>query len=140
MAFFFFIYIHAQQPQNAAAFYSVVNAADAGYLDLIRKSSNYFNSIMVVDESVRSSLSYLSMSLYMTKKESIAVLLAGYSYFPENKWGIVVYTEMSTINAQLNIQIRQILLYSLLPFILLMLATMIAEVKSEYLYSFNRNH
>lgn len=76
----------------------------------------------------------------MTKKESIAVLLAGYSYFPENKWGIAVYSEMSTIHARLNIQIRQILLYSLLPFILLMLATMIAEVKSEYLYSFNRNH
>ncbi|MGO4695977.1 diguanylate cyclase [Paenibacillus sp. 2TAB26] len=227
--------------KNAASFYSVVNAADADYLDLIRKSSNYFNSIMVVDESgvirnispssigakgekivtdaaieafkgkkpyiskpfmspsTKQLIVFISEPLYdekgiyrgfiggsiylqkdnvlnmifgnyglnesgsslyvvdsdgsllydsniiqigknissypivqqlkqgksgytLTKTDGIS-LLAGYSYVPENEWGIVVYSEMSTIKAQLNIQIRQILLYSLLPFILLMLAT-----------------
>jgi len=230
--------------KNAAAFYSVnktFNPEDANYLDLIRKSSNYFNSIMLVDESgvirkispssigsegkkivtdaaieaFKGKKPYISKpfmspstkqlivfisepiydekgiyrgfiggSIYLQKdnvlnmifgnyglddggsslyvvgsdgsllydpniiqigknistypivqklmqgksgyeltKTDDTSLLAGYSYVPENRWGIVVYSEMSKIKEQLNSQIQRILLYSFFPFIILMFAT-----------------
>jgi len=49
-------------------------------------------------------------------------LLAGYSFVPENRWGIVVVSPIETVYEQLNYQIKATLLYTLLPFLLLMLA------------------
>jgi diguanylate cyclase (GGDEF)-like protein len=58
----------------------------------------------------------------LTESEGTS-LLAGYSHVPENQWGIVVLSEISTIKKLLINQIEQILLYALFPFILLMLVT-----------------
>lgn len=49
--------------------------------------------------------------------------LAGYSYVPENQWGVVVLSPISIVKEQLNNHIQAILLYTLIPFILLMLVT-----------------
>jgi diguanylate cyclase (GGDEF)-like protein len=50
-------------------------------------------------------------------------LLAGYSFVPDSKWGIVVLSPMDIVNAELSKYIRSILLYTLIPFILLLLVT-----------------
>ncbi|WP_138754551.1 sensor domain-containing diguanylate cyclase [Paenibacillus sinopodophylli] len=49
-------------------------------------------------------------------------LLAGYSYVPENGWGVVVTSSVNTIQEQLEHHIQLLLLKMLLPFILLLLA------------------
>ncbi|MCD9021500.1 sensor domain-containing diguanylate cyclase [Cohnella silvisoli] len=48
-------------------------------------------------------------------------LLAGYVNVPENGWGVVVVSPISVVYEQLNRHIKTILLYTLLPFALLML-------------------
>ncbi|OBZ11400.1 sensor domain-containing diguanylate cyclase [Bacillus sp. FJAT-26390] len=58
----------------------------------------------------------------LTESDGVS-LLAGYSYVPENQWGIVVVSEISTIRKRLINQVEQILIYSLFPFILLLLVT-----------------
>ncbi|WP_141500324.1 sensor domain-containing diguanylate cyclase [Paenibacillus luteus] len=49
--------------------------------------------------------------------------LAGYSYVPENQWGIAVLSPISIIKEQLNSHLMAILWYTSVPFILLMLVT-----------------
>ncbi|WP_054023726.1 sensor domain-containing diguanylate cyclase [Bacillus sp. FJAT-28004] len=50
-------------------------------------------------------------------------LLAGYAYVPENQWGVVVLSPISIVKEQLNNHIQAILLYTLIPFFILMLVT-----------------
>jgi diguanylate cyclase (GGDEF)-like protein len=50
-------------------------------------------------------------------------LLAGYSYVPESKWGIIVISPACAVNEELNNYIKSILLYTIIPFILLLLVT-----------------
>ncbi|WP_409342231.1 diguanylate cyclase [Paenibacillus sp. MBLB4367] len=48
-------------------------------------------------------------------------LLAGYSIVPANNWGVVVVSPISVVYEQLNRHIKAMLLYTLAPFLLLML-------------------
>ncbi|MDF2683392.1 MAG: hypothetical protein K0R47_4582 [Brevibacillus sp.] len=52
-------------------------------------------------------------------------LLAGYVKVPANGWGVVVVSPMNVVNGQLNAQIKEILLYTLPPFVLVMLVVII---------------
>ncbi|MED4783322.1 sensor domain-containing diguanylate cyclase [Brevibacillus choshinensis] len=48
-------------------------------------------------------------------------LLAGYVKVPTNGWGVVVVSPISVVSEQLNAQLKAILLYTLPPFVLVML-------------------
>lgn len=50
-------------------------------------------------------------------------LLAGYSAVPETGWGVVVVSPFSEVYEQLNRHIRSMLLYTLPPFVLLLIGT-----------------
>lgn len=49
-------------------------------------------------------------------------LLSGYSTVPENGWGVVVSSPIEAIQKQLSHHIKTLLLYTLLPFIVLLLS------------------
>jgi len=59
----------------------------------------------------------------LTVDDDGVTLLAGYSYVPENQWGVVVLSPISIVKEQLNNHIQAILLYTLIPFIILMFVT-----------------
>ncbi|OBZ13296.1 sensor domain-containing diguanylate cyclase [Bacillus sp. FJAT-26390] len=104
--------------QNGSYFYVV---GSDGHL--LYDPDNSHNGQAINDGEIVQRLAQGKSGFEQTVDSNGLTLLAGYSYVPESKWGVIVISPACAVNAELKDYIKSILLYTLIPFILLLLVT-----------------